>query len=30
MSEDARMNIFDAVGLGMTFFHAKGKRKRAA
>ena len=30
MSEDARMNIFDAVALGMTFFHAKGKRKRAA
>jgi hypothetical protein len=30
MSEDARMNIFDAVGLGMTFFYAKGKRKRAA
>jgi hypothetical protein len=30
MSEDARMNIFDAVGLGMTFFHTKGKKKRAA
>ena len=23
MSEDARMNIFDAVALGMTFFHTK-------
>ena len=30
MSEDARMNIFDAVALGMTFFHTKGKKKRAA
>ena len=26
MSEDARMNIFDAVALGMTFFHTKGRR----
>jgi hypothetical protein len=23
MSEDARMNIFDAVALGMTFFHTR-------
>ena len=30
MSEDARMNIFDAVALGMTFFHTKGNKKRAA
>ena len=30
MSEDARMNIFDAVALGMTFFHTKGKKNRAA
>ena len=26
ISEDARMNIFDAVALGMTFFHTKKKR----
>jgi hypothetical protein len=30
MSEDARMNIFDAVALGMTFFHTKQRAKRAA
>jgi Holliday junction resolvasome RuvABC endonuclease subunit len=30
MSEDARMNIFDAVALGMTFFHTKRQRKQAA
>jgi hypothetical protein len=30
MSEDARMNIFDAVALGMTFFHTKGNKNRAA
>ena len=30
MSEDARMNIFDAVALGMTFFHTKQQAKRAA
>jgi Holliday junction resolvasome RuvABC endonuclease subunit len=30
MSEDARMNIFDAVALGVTFFHTMRKQKRAA
>jgi Holliday junction resolvasome RuvABC endonuclease subunit len=30
MSEDVRMNIFDAVALGMTFFHTKESAKRAA
>jgi len=30
MSEDARMNIFDAAALAMTFFHRKRQRKRAA
>ena len=29
MSEDARMNIFDAVALGMTFFHTKEKKRAA-
>lgn len=29
MSEDARMSIFDAVALGVTFFH-KGLQKRRA
>jgi hypothetical protein len=30
MSEDARMNIFDAAALAMTFFHTKRQRKQAA
>jgi hypothetical protein len=30
MSEDARMNIFDAAAFGMTFFHTREKSKRAA
>jgi hypothetical protein len=30
MSEDYRMSIFDAVGLGMTFFEFENKRKLAA
>lgn len=30
MSEDARMSIFDAVALGITFFHSVQKRRRAA
>jgi hypothetical protein len=29
MSEDARMNIFDAAALGMTFFHTKEKKRAA-
>ena len=29
MSEDARMNMFDAVALGMTFFHTKEKKRAA-
>ena len=30
MSEDARMSMFDAVALGITFFHTKRHTKRAA
>jgi hypothetical protein len=30
MSEDARMNIFDAAALAMTFFDTKSRTKRAA
>lgn len=30
MSEDARMNIFDAVALALTFFHKKHRTRRAA
>jgi hypothetical protein len=30
MSEDRRMNIFDAAALAMTFFHTKRQRKQAA
>jgi hypothetical protein len=30
MSEDRRMNIFDAAALAMTFFHKNSKRKQAA
>ena len=30
MSEDSRMNIFDAAALAMTFFHTKRQTKRAA
>lgn len=30
MSEDARMNIFDAAALAMTFFDTKSRMKRAA
>lgn len=29
MSEDARMSLFDAVALGLTFFSVESKRKRA-
>jgi Holliday junction resolvasome RuvABC endonuclease subunit len=30
MSEDSRMNIFDAAALGITFFHSRSRLKRAA
>jgi hypothetical protein len=30
MSEDRRMNIFDAVALAITFFNSKSRTKRAA
>jgi hypothetical protein len=30
MSEDSRMNIFDAAALGITFFHTRSRLKRAA
>jgi Holliday junction resolvasome RuvABC endonuclease subunit len=30
MSEDCRMNIFDAAALGITFFNKKRQRKQAA
>ena len=30
MSEDSRMNIFDAAALGITFFHSRSRVKRAA
>ena len=30
MSEDRRMNIFDAASLAMTFFHTKRQRKQPA
>jgi hypothetical protein len=30
MSEDVRMNIFDAASLAITFFDSKGRAKRAA
>jgi hypothetical protein len=30
MSEDVRMNIFDAAALAMTFFDSKSRVKRAA
>jgi len=29
MSEDARMSIFDAVALGITFFHTTQRKQRA-
>ncbi len=30
MSEDPRMNIFDAAALALTFFHTRDRAKRAA
>jgi Holliday junction resolvasome RuvABC endonuclease subunit len=30
MSEDSRMNIFDAAAFGITFFHSRSRVKRAA